>query len=59
MLYENIEHDDDYQATVIENAYSNEIEEFFTVVRGEKRQNYGFEKDLVTLCWLDRIEGIS
>lgn len=59
MLYEGIEHDDNYQATVIENAYSNEIEEFFAVVRGEKRQTYGFEKDLVTLCWLDRIEGIS
>jgi len=58
-LYDSIEHTDGYQATVIENAYSNEIEEFFTVIRGEREQTYGFEKDLVTLSWLDRIEDIQ
>lgn len=58
-LYDLIEHADGYQATVIENAYANEIEEFFSVVRGEKAQTYGFEKDLVTLQWIDRIEGIQ
>lgn len=56
-LYESIEHTDGYQATVIENAYANEIDEFFAVVRGERDQTYGFNKDFVTLQWLDRIEG--
>lgn len=55
-LYESIEHMDGYQATVIENAYANEIDEFFAVVRGDKHQTYGLEKDLSTLGWLDRIE---
>ncbi len=58
-LYESIDHADGYQATVIENAYTNEIEEFFSAVRGERGQTYGFEKDFVTLQWLDRIEGIQ
>lgn len=58
-LYDSIEHTEGYQATVIENAYTNEIEEFFSVVRGEREQTYGFEKDFVTLQWLDRIEGVQ
>ncbi len=58
-LYGSIEHTDGYQATVIENAYANEIEEFFSVIRGEQEQTYGFEKDFITLQWLDRIEGIK
>lgn len=57
-LYETVEHTDGYQATVIENAYANEIDEFFSVIRGERNQTYGFAKDYVTLQWLDRIEGI-
>ena len=58
-LYDSVEHTDGYQATVIENAYSNEIEEFFSVVHGEREQSYGFEKDYATLQWLDRIEGVQ
>lgn len=58
-LYENVEHTDGYQTTVIENAYENEIDEFFSVIKGKKEPTYGFEKDLITLGWLDRIEGLS
>lgn len=58
-LYRSIEHTEGYQATVIENAYENEIDEFFAVIRGDKDQTYGFKKDLTTLKWLDRIEGIQ
>lgn len=58
-LYKTVEHREGYQATVIENAYSNEIDEFFSVVEGKKEQTYGFEKDRVTLQWIDRIEGIQ
>lgn len=58
-LYKNVEHTDGYQATVIENAYKDEIDEFFSVIKGPKKPTYGFEKDLITLGWIDRIEGIS
>lgn len=58
-LYENIEHREGYQSTVIENAYSHEIQEFFSVINKERKQSYGFEKDLLTLQWIDRIEGIQ
>lgn len=58
-LYKNVEHTDGYQATVIENAYEDEIDEFLSVIKDKKKPIYGFEKDLITLGWLDRIEGIS
>ncbi len=58
-LYKDVEHREGYQATIVENAYSHEIEEFLAVINGEREQTYGFEKDLVTLSWLDRIEGIQ
>jgi len=58
-LYDDVEHRDGYQTTIIENAYEHEIEEFFSVIRGERKQTYGFEKDLITLRWIDKIEGIQ
>lgn len=58
-LYDDVERVEGYQATVIENGYASEINEFFDVISGKKQQTYGFEKDLITLGWLDRIEGIS
>lgn len=58
-LYDDVERIEGYQATVIENGYASEINEFFDVISGKKQQTYGFEKDLITLGWLDRIEGIS
>ena len=57
LLYKNIMHDVEYQATVIENAYANEIQEFFSVVAGQKEQRYGYEKDKEILKWIDKIEG--
>ena len=58
-LYDDVERIEGYQATVIENGYVSEINEFFDVISGKKQQTYGFEKDLITLGWLDKIEGIS
>lgn len=58
-LYRNVEHREGYQTTIVENAYSHEIEEFFSVIKGERTQSYGFEKDLNILKWIDRIEGIQ
>lgn len=58
-LYDAVERIDGYQSTVIENGYASEINEFFDVISGKRQQTYGFEKDLTTLRWLDRIEGIQ
>ena len=49
-------HKEGYQSTITENAYANEIEEFFAAVYGNKKPAYGFEEDLITLGWIDKIE---
>lgn len=53
------EHNDKYQATIVENAYANEMEDFFQVIIGKKKQRYGFQKDYQILKWIDQIEGMS
>lgn len=58
-LYADAEHLDGYSSFVIENAYQNEIQEFFDVVAGKKGQQYGFEKDFKILKLIDKIEGIA
>lgn len=58
-LYEQVERADNYQMTIIENAYADEIEDFFAVIERGKHMDYGFEKDFVTLDWIDRIEGLT
>ncbi len=55
-LYEKAVHMDGYQATIIEDAYAGEIDEFFQVIRGLKKPAHSFEKDLEILRWIDRIE---
>lgn len=57
-LYESVEHQNDYQSSIIENAYASEIEEFLSVIKNNQKQLYGFEKDLNVLRILDEIEGI-
>ena len=44
-------------ATIIENAYQSELEEFFAVIREGKTARYSFERDLETLNLIDSIEG--
>lgn len=48
-LCEDAEHKDGYRAFIVENAYKNEIREFFDVVQGTKMPEYNFKKDLTTL----------
>lgn len=55
-LYENVEHIEGYSSFVIENAYLNEIQEFFNVVEGIQSEQYGFEKDQKILELIDKIE---
>ena len=54
-LNEATEHIDGYSAFIIENAYKNEIMEFFEVVAGLKEPFYGFEQDLKILELIDKI----
>lgn len=57
-LYDDIERMEGYSAFVVENAYQNEIQEFFDVLDGKKTQQYGFEKDMEILQLIDKIEGV-
>ena len=57
-LYSTIEQLEGYSSFVVENAYQNEIQEFFAVVAGETEQQYGFEMDIEILKLIYRIEGI-
>lgn len=57
-LDSNMEHMDGYNSFIIENAYQNEIQDFFDVILDKKKQEYGFEKDLKILNLIDKIEGI-
>ncbi|MDD3137791.1 MAG: Gfo/Idh/MocA family oxidoreductase [Lachnospiraceae bacterium] len=51
-------HEDGYSTFVNEYAYVNEMKEFFEVLSGEKKAEYGFNEDKETLQWIDRIESI-
>lgn len=44
-LTEEAEHREGYSEFIVENAYRNEIAEFFDVVLNGKKQQYGFEED--------------
>lgn len=54
-LSEETEHREGYADFVVENAYKNEIKEFFAVVRQKKTPVYGFEQDRKILELIDRI----
>ncbi len=54
-LLEHTEHMEGYSAFVVENAYKNEIREFFNVVEGTAPAQYGFEQDLEILKLIDMI----
>lgn len=54
-LSEQAEHIEGYSAFVVENAYKNEIREFFNVVAGVSHAQYGFEQDLEVLKLIDMI----
>ncbi len=50
------EHKEGYRAFVVENAYANEIREFFDVVLNEKEPQYGFKQDKEILKLIDKLE---
>ncbi len=57
VLREKEEHREGYRDFIVENAYKNEIKEFFDVVFQGKEPLYGFEEDMETLKLIDSLEG--
>lgn len=55
-LYGSVEQLADYNANIVENAYREEIEEFFGVLDGTRMPRYSFEKDGEILKLIDGIE---
>lgn len=53
VLTEEAEHKEGYRAFIVENAYKNEIMEFFDVVQNGKKPLYGFEQDKKILQIID------
>lgn len=52
---EQTEHIEGYRSFIVENAYKNEIREFFDVVFTGKTPLYGFEQDQKILGFIDRL----
>ena len=60
MLYAEISNQEDYNQTIIENAYLEEIKDFFNVIESNKNHGvYSFEKDKYVLDIIDVIEEID
>ena len=53
---ETARHDDNYSRNIIENAYESEIEAFVSTIRDGKKPVYGYNDDVETLSWIDKIE---
>lgn len=58
-LYDEISTEEDYNQTIIENAYLEEIKDFFDVINSDKKGLHSFEKDKYILDIIDIIENIS
>lgn len=54
--YDSFEHDSRYSDNIVENAYVDEIANFFDVLKGVAEPKYSFEKDIETLRLIDKIE---
>ncbi len=57
-LYDDVDKRPEYSASIIENAYLAEIEEFMGVIKGVKTPGHSFEEDRKILSVIDDIEGI-
>ena len=59
-LYEDVSNEEAYNQTIIENAYLEEIKDFFNILKANKRHGlYSFEKDKYILDIIDVIEEID
>ena len=55
-LYEEYEHIDGYNNFVVENAYYDELVNYFNSIRKLEKPRYSFEKDIEVLDIIDKIE---
>lgn len=58
-LYQKVEHDSKYADNIIEDAYKEEIINFFDVIEDNTKQYHNFSKDIDILKIIDKIEGIE
>ena len=54
--YASFEHDARYSDNIVENAYVDEIANFFGVLAGEEAPRWSFEKDKAAIALIERIE---
>ncbi len=54
--YERFEHDPRYSDNIVENAYVDEITNFFGVLAGRETPHWSFEKDKAVIALIERIE---
>lgn len=54
--YASFEHDSRYSDNIVENAYVDELANFFAVLRGEEAPRWSFEKDLAAIDLMDRVQ---
>ena len=54
--YESFEHDSRYSDNIVENAYVDELANFFAVLKGTEQPRYSFEKDRETIRLIEAIE---
>lgn len=54
--YASFEHDARYSDNIVENAYVDELANFFGVLAGRQAPRYSFEQDLETIRLIERIE---
>ncbi len=54
--YKSFEHDPRYSDNIVENAYTDEITNFFGMLKGEETPRWSFEKDKKVIELIERIE---
>ena len=54
--YTSFEHDSRYSDNIVENAYVDELTNFFGVLQGSEAPRWNFEKDLAAIALMDKIE---
>lgn len=57
-IYDSVTHENNYAASIIENAYQDEIKNFFNYLSGTEAPRYSLEKDEKVLRLIDEIEGV-
>ena len=54
--YASFEHDSRYSDNIVENAYVDELANFFAVLKGEETPRWSFEQDRAAIAIMDRVQ---